>query len=296
MTGILCSAALAAGVLGGDGGGQPPEFRASVEAVRLDVSVGRDGQLVSGLTAADFEVKDDGVVQDVELVTGSERALQVVLVLDTSSSVAGQRLRSLKSAASSFIAGLAPEDAASVLAFSHRVYALPPDRYDHERLRAAVEELTSGGATALNDAVLAGLLRSTTGRGRPMLLVFSDGRNSLSWLEQQRVLEAARELEAVAYGIVTMPDVQGQPESKRGRSRPTRGGFLEELADITGGTVIGAEEGDLPVAFQRILATMQNRYVLRYTPRGVKEAGWHSLKVRLKRGTGELKVRSGYRR
>ena len=127
MNGILCAAALVSVVVGGDGQGQPPVFPARVDTVRLDVSVGREGQLVSGLTAADFEVKDDGVIQDVELVTGSERALQAVLVLDTSSSVAGQRLQRLKNAAGSFIQGLSAEDAASVLAFSHRVYALPPD-------------------------------------------------------------------------------------------------------------------------------------------------------------------------
>ncbi len=95
MSGVLSAAALVAIVAGS--GGQTPEFPAQVATVRLDVWVGREGQLVSGLTAGDFEVKDDGVVQDVELVTGSERALETVLVLDTSSSVAGQRLQSLKS-------------------------------------------------------------------------------------------------------------------------------------------------------------------------------------------------------
>jgi tight adherence protein B len=250
-----------------------------VAAVRLDVSVARDGQLVAGLTAAEFEVKDDGVVQDAELVTGAERALQAVLVLDTSSSVAGQRLETLKRAASAFVAGLAKDDAASVIAFSHRIHVLPADRYAREPLRAAIEALTSGGATALDDAVFAGLLRSTAGRGSPMLLVFSDGRNTLSWLEQKRVLEAARELETVVHGIAA------------GES-----GSLRELADVTGGTVLQADGKDLEAAFRRILETVQNRYVLRYTPRGVKGAGWHRLQVRLRRGKAELRVRGGYRR
>ena len=296
MTGILWAAALVLSQLGGDG---PPVFRTSVDTVRVDVSVLRDGQLLTGLGAADFEVKDDGVVQDVELVTGSERALQAVLVLDTSSSVAGRRLEGLKSAARSFLAGLSPEDAASVVAFSHRVHVLPPDPYDHEHLRAAVEGLSSGGATALNDAVFAGLLRSTTGRGRPLLLIFSDGQNRLSWLEQEQVLQAAREVDAVVHGIVaTNEEVQGGSAArrKRGSDRPPRVGLLWELAQLTGGTVLGAGDGDLTGAFQSILATAQSRYVLRYTPQGVKEAGWHSVQVRLKRGKGEVRVRSGYRR
>jgi VWFA-related protein len=295
MTAILCLGAAVAAVVGA-AQAPPPVFPTEVDTVRLDVSVGRDGEPVRGLTADDFEVRDDGVVQDVALVTGSERALQAVLVLDTSSSVAGRRLESLESAASAFIAGLSPEDAASVLAFSHRVYALPADPYDHERLRASLTELVSGGATALYDAVFAGLLRATAGRGRPVLLVFSDGRNSLSWLEQRRVLEAARDLEAVVYGIVTMREAAGQPAPRRDHVRPPGGGFLGELADVTGGAVLGAEEGGLGAAFQSILTLAQNRYVLRYTPRGVKDAGWHELRVRLKRTRGELKVRRGYQR
>lgn len=279
MTGALVSAVLAAALLGGPADGQPAVFGVDVAAVRLDVSVVRDGEAVTGLTAGDFEVRDDGVVQEVELLTGEERALHAVLVLDTSSSVAGDRLTMLKAAARAFIAGLSKEDAASVIAFSHQVLLLAQDPYDHGRLSATVAGLSSGGATALDDAVFAGLLRSTAGPGRPMVLVFSDGRNSLSWLEQKRVLEAARELEAVVHGIVAFGDDGG----------------LRALADLTGGTVVAAEDG-LVAAFQRILTTAQNRYVLGYTPRGVKETGWHTVQVRLKRGQADVRVRRGYRR
>jgi VWFA-related protein len=303
--GALWSAALVVTLLAGEEEStpRPPAvFGVSVEAVKLDVTVLRDGQLVKGLAAADFEVKDDGVVQEVELVSAEERALQAVLVLDTSSSVAGPRLESLKVAADAFIAGLSLEDAASVIAFSHDVYVLPQDPYDHARLRLAVAGLTAGGATALNDAVFAGLLRSDTGRGRPMVLVFSDGANRLSWLEPRHVLEAARGLEAVVYGVVATNEAATPTPSalarNRGRKKSARtpSGLLRELADLTGGAVLQAEGGDLSEAFRRILATVQSRYVLSYVPRGVKETGWHSLQVRLKRASGTVGVRKGYRR
>jgi VWFA-related protein len=299
VTGALWPTALSVALLAGgdDGPSQaPPEFGVRVEAVKLDVTVLRDGQAVQGLTAGDFEVKDDGVPQEIELVSAEERALHAVLVLDTSSSVAGRRLESLKAAASSLVAGLSPQDAASVIAFSHDVYVLPQDPYDHAGLRVAVEALTSGGATALNDAVFAGLLRSDTRRGRPMVLVFSDGANTLSWLEPRHVLDVARGLDAVVYGVVAA-NTAALPRD-RGRKTPPRGasGLLQELADVTGGAVLQAEGGDLSEAFRRILATVQNRYVLRYVPRGVEAAGWHTLAVRLKRAQGEVRVRRGYRR
>ena len=299
MTGALCSAALAVALLAGQEKGTPrtpPTFGVSVEAVKLDVTVLRDGEFVKGLTADRFEVKDDGVLQDVDLVSAEERVLHAVLVLDTSSSVAGQRLQSLKNAASAFVADLSPEDAASVIAFSHNVYVLPPDPHDHARLRSAIEALTSGGATALNDAVFAGLLRSETGRGRSMVLVFSDGANRLSWLEPRHVLDVARGTDAVVYGVVATNEAA--PTRDRGRRPPARGagGLLGELADLTGGAVLQTEGADLGAAFRRILATVQNRYVLRFVPRGVKAAGWHTVGVRLKGAKGEVRVRRGYRR
>jgi VWFA-related protein len=307
VTGALGSAVLALALLAGQGGSSqdgrpaqaPPEFGVRVEAVKLDVTVLHDGQAVKGLTAGDFEVKDDGVPQDVELVSAQERALHAVLVLDTSSSVAGRRLEVLKAAAGSFIADLSPEDAVSVIAFSHDVYVLPQDPYDHEPLRFAIRTLTAGGATALNDAVVAGLLRSATGRGRPMVLVFSDGADRLSWLEPRHVLEVARDLEAVVYGVVTTDETAYAPSARTRRPAPRargEGGLLRELADLTGGALLQAEGGDLGEAFRRILATVQSRYVLRYEPRGVKAEGWHTLAVRLKHGRGDVRVRHGYRR
>jgi Ca-activated chloride channel family protein len=276
----------------------PPEFDVRVEAVKLDVTVLRDGQAVEGLTADNFEVKDDGVRQEVDLVSTEERALHAVLVLDTSSSVSGRRLEILKAAASSFIADLGPEDAVSVIPFSHDVYALPQDPYDHTHLVLAVASLSSGGATALDDAVAAGLMRSATGRGRPMVVVFSDGADRLSWLEPRQVLDAARDLEAVVYGVVATNGSGSTLTRGRGRAAPAGGGdgLLQKLADLTGGAVIEAERGDLGEAFRRILATVQSRYVLRYVPSGVKGEGWHTLAVRLKSAKGEVRVRRGYRR
>jgi hypothetical protein len=118
-----------------------------------------------------------------------------------------------------------------------------------------------------------------------MVLVFSDGENRLSWLEPRHVLEAARGLDAVVYGVVAS---SRRPSAHRG--------LLGELADVTGGAVLEAKGGDLAEAFRRILATVQSRYILRYVPHGVKGAGWHQVRVRLRHGSGDLRVRKGYRR
>ena len=77
---------------------QAPPFRAGVEVVELDVSVTRGGKPVTGLTARDFALTDNGVAQEVQSVTLDRLPLSVTLVLDTSRSVSGDRLARLTQA------------------------------------------------------------------------------------------------------------------------------------------------------------------------------------------------------
>ena len=89
---------IAATVLGATERSQRPTFAARVESVRVDALVTENGQPVPGLGPADFDVFDNGVRQDVDLVSFEQVPLDVVLVLDMSDSVAGERLDHLRSA------------------------------------------------------------------------------------------------------------------------------------------------------------------------------------------------------
>ena len=82
-----------------------PTFTTSVEAVYVDVFVTRDGQPVAGLTAKDFEVSDNGVRQDVSLVSVEAVPIVAVMVFDVSASVAGVRLDDLRAAGRALIGG-----------------------------------------------------------------------------------------------------------------------------------------------------------------------------------------------
>jgi len=99
---------------------QEPVFRASVDAVRVDVLVSDGGRPVGGLTASDFELTDNGVPQSIDLVTTAV-SVKVVLVLDASGSVAGEKLGHLKAACRALFRGLRPQDSAALLTFSERL-------------------------------------------------------------------------------------------------------------------------------------------------------------------------------
>ena len=100
---------------------EQPSFRSRVEAVEVDVAVTRGGATVSGLTANNFVVTDNGVVQNVTAALLGAEPLRLTLVLDVSKSVSGSRLASLIKAGRGMVQALRPEDQASLITFSHQV-------------------------------------------------------------------------------------------------------------------------------------------------------------------------------
>jgi VWFA-related protein len=275
MIAALLFAALAAA--------QVPTFESGVETVSLDVLVTREGTPVAGLSAADFEVRDDGVVQKVSLATGADVGIHAVLALDVSGSVVGQRFVDLKAAARAFLSGLAPRDRVSVLAFNHGSRLAAGPAATAEEAASALDDLSVGGGTALYDATLAGLVLADASAGRPVLAVFSDGENRLSWTTPSAAAEAARASEVVVYGV-------GAGSLEDGGRK-----FLGELAEASGGRVWQARDGaELRAAFTQLLLELRGRYLLRFEPQAPRR-GWHKLEVKL-RPRGEVRARRAYLR
>jgi VWFA-related protein len=262
--------------------GQVPVFATRVEVVRLDVSVTRGGAPVRSLTAADFEVFDEGVRQTVQLVAQDEAQVHAVLALDTSSSVAGEKLLRLKAAAHRFVDALQPDDSLSLLTFSECIDLAVVQSRDRDEAHAAIERAATRRTTSLHDAALASLTVADPAHGRPLVLVFSDGQDVGSWAGLEKVLGLSRESEAVVHAVVP--------------SAADALGILRELTAEAGGRIWQAEAGDtLADVFLRALTEFHDRYRLQYEPNGVARGGWHRLRVRLKRTDGKVYARRGYR-
>ena len=260
---------------------QRPGFSSRVEAVRVDVLVRERGQIVRGLAPADFEVFDNAVPQQVDLVTFERLPLKVVLALDMSDSVAGERLEHLRAAGLMLLDQLAPDDESALVTFSHVVTIDAPLTVDRARLRAALQRAHGGGRTALVDATHTAMVLGESGVGRPLLIVFSDGVDTSSWLPPESVLEMARRTDVVAYFV-----------SAGGKGKAT---FNRDLTALTGGSLIEiASTRDLGATFLRILEEFRQRYLVSYTPRGVSTDGWHRLDVRVKGRRAMVQARPGY--
>ena len=253
-------------------------FRSKVEAVEVDVAVMRGGTTVAGLTADNFVVTDNGVVQEVRATLLAAEPLRLTLMLDVSKSVSGSRLASLIKASRAMVHALRPADQVSLITFSHRVTSVVPMGHDRSALNDGLAMLAGDGATALRDAAYVGLATASDGHSRALLLLFSDGLDTASFLTEDTVLESAKRSNAVVHAVHFRPDA-----------------FLGRLAEISGGrTWSASSDRQLEELFGRVLDEMRARYLLTYSPSGPQKPGWHQIKVSLKGARGDVIAKQGY--
>jgi VWFA-related protein len=260
---------------------QTPAFSSRIEAVRVDVLVTDNGQPVRGLGRGDFEIVDNGVPQVVELVSFDEVPLNVILALDMSDSVAGDRLEQLRGAGGGVLAALKKGDQAALVSFSHAVQLGAGLTSDVASVQAALADAQSSGQTALVDGTYAGIMVGESDAGRALLIVFSDGVDTSSWLRADAVLDAAKRADVVVYGVSVVSRLK--PE------------FLRELTSLTGGRLFEIDKtANLASTFLGILDEFRHRYLVSYTPKGVAKDGWHKLDVRVRNRRAAIKARPGY--
>ena len=255
-------------------------FTSRIEAVRVDVLVTENGRPVQGLTPGDFEVFDNGVRQRVDLASFEQIPLNVVLALDMSASLQGLRLGHLQTAGKRVLDGLKEGDRAAVVTFSHVVSPTQGLTADLNRVRSALDQARGEGLTSLIDAAHAGMLLGESDAGRSLMIVFSDGVDTASWLTADAVLDTARLGDVVVYGVEV------------GERRTS---FPRDLSEATGGRVFAVEStNDLAAAFSKILEEFRMRYLISYSPEGVASAGWHRLQVRVRNRRATVQARPWY--
>jgi hypothetical protein len=264
-------------------GAQRPTFRAFTDVVSVDVSV-KDGRVpVGGLTATDFELRDNGVAQAIDSVSIEVVPIDVTLVVDLSSSVV-PNIKAFKSDVEQFVAMLRPTERVRIVSFATDVREDVTMKAPGGR---AEIEWANGGSTSLNDALLYGLLWPETPDRRHLVIVFTDGRDTFSIVPSESVPAVAGRIETVLHAVLV--------ESSESSSEFFRDSLdaLREAVFRTGGEVhrLSKALDD----FNQIVADFRASYVLRYTPKGVERPGWHALTVKVTRpGRFTVRARAGY--
>lgn len=292
---------------------QRARFRSTADAVMVDVQVKDHGKPVAGLTAADFELRDSGVRQQIQAFAFADVPLSVLLVLDVSASVKGEQLQHLKDAAGSAVAALRANDQAALLVFSQRVQLKSGWTSDHAALATAIRGIEAQGSTSLHDAVFTSVALRERAAGRPVVIVFTDGRDTTSWLGARTTFDAALRSDIVFYAVSAAPPetTVGTGNEKVGVMAPAKSpvqafdsdpelypyGMLDKLTQQTGGELIRVQSTrDLSSVFATIVTDFKTRYLLTYSPKGVPASGWHPLEVTLRGKPGKVTARRGYTR
>jgi len=272
-------------------------FRAGTDAVVVDASVRRNNRPVTGLTAADFEIVDDGVLQKVTDVSYEKLPIDVTVALDVSASVTGSVLSQLRRSVQQLAGGLHAEDRLKLQTFNQRIqrlgdFASPPSTTD-----AAVARISAVGGSAVFDSLAVALAMPTTAARRHLVVLFSDGVDSSSISDPEMLFELARGSGSTVAVVLASTNSQA-PASVFSRRVPgaiTVERLYDRIARDTGGTVVPISSGDnLATTFGRVLDNFRASYVLYFTPEGVERAGAHTLDVRVKRSNVQVRARNGY--
>ena len=265
------------------------QFRVETRAVLVDVSVTRDGP-VRGLRKEDFELRVAGQPRDFRLLDPESLPLAVLFAMDVSASTAGERRRRLAAGARQFAGALTELDDCGVVAFSNRARWVREFGPCGPDVGEGLLQSSGGGATALWDGIVMSLAALHWGSGRPVLLLFTDGMDNLSWAREQHIRRSVQASEVLLYSIIA-------PAPRASRNlRPDRSGIelLEDLVRTTGGrSVTIRSDEDLEEAFREVLRDLRVRYVLAFSP-DPERRGFVPIEVRVKQRRVRVRAREGY--
>jgi Ca-activated chloride channel homolog len=281
---------------------QRPTFQAGTAGITVDVSV-RDARRrsVTGLKRQDFEIYDNGVLQQVNEVSYGKLPIDVTVALDVSASVSGSLLDRLRKGIGQLMNDLGREDRLKLILFNMRVARTIDFTRDVMAVEEAIRGARAGGGTALLDALSVALLSSSHPDRRQLIVVFTDGSDSSSITGDSTLTSVAQRTRATLTFV--MPGTIRPTNSSGNRvitlpiapSFSTPEQIFTTLARETGGTILPVGSGsDLSAAFRSVLNDFRSCYVLFYSAQGVDREGYHAIEVKVKREGTVVLARRGY--
>ena len=205
------------------------------------------------LPSPDEEIS--GAVIDLFLIT--KRKATIIIVIDVSGSMQGDKIRTATAATVEFLDRLAADDEVAVLTFDQDVVTLSEPglvRDVVETLSPRVSTLTAGGNTALYNAVcqaasLAGELKEeddAQGESRLYgIVLLSDGQDTVGQPSENWMFANCLPASAEVEGFKIFPIAFGEEADER---------LLKRLALATGGRLFTAEPNSIDKVYDSISA------------------------------------------
>lgn len=269
-------------------------LRLNVKLVNVFVNVtDKNGAIVGGLTKDDFAIAEDGHPQTIaHFERQSEVPLALTLAIDTSGSVK-KDLSEEATAAKHFVhAILRPQDQMSVIEFATDVQVLAPFTNKPSRIDRALNRLRGESATAFYDAICDGSAALGHKEGRKVLVVISDGEDTVQSSTYTQALQAALRNEVMVFSLIDVPIAASAGRATGGEHA------LITLSEQTGGKYYYISAGGLEKAFQQVSDDLRTQYLIGYYPKN-QEPGrtFHRISVTVPRaavGAFDIRHRVGY--
>jgi VWFA-related protein len=271
----------------------------TAELRQLYVTVRGAAQVVSDLDKESFTIQDEGIRQEIVTFGRGDLRLQASILVDSSTSMRGGRLGFALRGAREFMAGLGPEDEASVTLFSDRLLRRTPFSSDPEVVLESLAGVEADGGTALNDQLYLSLKLTERRLGRRVVILLSDGIDSHSAVTMRDVAWVARRSRSMVYWIRT-----GDGNKRKSRYSAWKSPddyrretvLLERLVAESGGRVMPLERiEDAESILREIVQELKGQLVLGYYPSAVRKDGsWHKVGVRAKNAGVGVRARPGY--
>ena len=272
---------------------QDNTIKVDVKLVNVFVTVtDAHGAPVAGLKKENFSLKEDGKEQKIAVFDKeSALPLSIVLALDTSLSTRKDLPLELASARRFAHAILRPVDALSLYGFNEVVNEVASFTSDLKKIDSAVERLRLGSATALYDALYLGAEALEPRQGRKVMVVITDGGDTVSKVDYKEAVRSAQEAEAIVYSIIVVP-----VEASAGRDTGGEHALIT-LSEETGGKYFYASSvPQLDEAFHKISDELRTQYLLAYYPsQRFSDSEFRRLDVKVSGAGTESDFRARYR-
>ena len=220
------------------------------------------GAPVAKLTKDNFHLSEDGTEQKIA-VFDKESALPLSIIVAVDTSLSTKRDLPLELASARHFAHtiLRPVDAISLYQFSEIVDEVVPFTADVKAIDHGIDRIRVGSATALYDALYLGSRALDRRRGRKVMVVITDGGDTVSKVDYRDAVRAAQEAEAIVYSIIVVP-----VEASAGRDTGGEHALIQ-LSEDTGGKYYYASSlPQLDSAFRQISDELRTQYLLAYYP------------------------------
>lgn len=260
----------------------PPEdtgttFKVKVNLVSIYATVTTpNGAPVTDLKKEDFKITEDGNPEKIAVFEQeSERPVSIVLAMDASQSVRKDLKVELDSARRFVGATLRPVDKLALYHFSEVVRESVPFTNSFQKIADGIRNTKVGSGTAMYDAIyLAGMALGKQ-EGRKVLVLITDGGDTVSTTSYQTALRAVQQSEAIVYSIIMVPI-----ERDSGRNTGGEHALIQLSNDSGGKYYYASTPTGLDEAFKQISKELRTQYLLAYYPsRRISDSDFRRVEI-----------------